>query len=240
MKKLQLVICAVLVGAIVAAWILRERTKLEWQKQSELQTQMRGQVGELRAENDRLTSQIAKAENGGKEQLSELLRLRAEVTRLRQQTNELRALRSQNEQLLRERKESVRQRATSVDDKPKAPNTPPDVPAQDIHPREAWNYVGYDTPDAAVQSMLWASAQTNREVFLAGFSAEMRAKFEKDLPDDALFKDTGTITGFRVLDRKFISDSEMDVTIYIEGDKYQDTTRFKKIDGRWKVAGEPK
>jgi type II secretory pathway pseudopilin PulG len=234
MRKFQLVVCVVLAGGLIAVWTLRQRTQVVLQQQTEALRQAQSELEQLRADNERLTNQISQTENSGREQSDELLRLRAEVTRLRQQTNQINALRAQNEQL--------RQRTAVVPEKPQAPKTPPEVPPQDIHPRDTWSFVGYTSPDATVQSMLWAITQTNREAFLAGLTAEMRTEIEKHFPADIsdMAEKTTKNSAFRVVDRKYISDDEMDMTIYMDGDDHQETTRFKKINGEWKVAGDSK
>lgn len=231
MKKLPLLVCLVLAAALVAVWSMDQRTKAELQQRSEALRQAQATLEDLRAENDRIKNQIAQTGSAGGEQISELLKLRAEVARLRQSANELKALRAQNEQL--------RQSATvAAEPRQQTTNPPPDVPPQDIHPRETWNFVGYGSPDATVQSMLWGATHTNREAFLAGFDTEMRSQIESNFPDDeASFREKmSSNTGFRVVDRKSVSDDEMDLTLYLDGDGNQETTRFKRINGEWKVV----
>lgn len=233
MKKLPLIVCLLLAAALVAVWSMNQRTKAELQQQTAALQQAQASVEELRAENERIKAQITEAGATGSEQMSELLKLRGEVSRLRQAANELNTLRAQNEQL--------RQAAGASPVASRATNAPPDVPPQDIHPKETWSFSGYATPDATVQSMLWAMTQTNLDVMLHGLGPEMAAQFEQAIQQNGEKAVAGMTqlatrnTGFRIVNRSTISADEMDLTVYMEGQNRQDTAKFKRIDGEWKL-----
>ena len=118
--------------------------------------------------------------------------------------------------------------------------------------KEAWSFAGYDTPEAALQTCLWAKASGNEKEWLAsqgssntvqmlkhyvqGNSEEERAKF--------LIDNTKDWIGQRIL--RDIQVSEDTVFIqnelsYLENGKTNShiaVQELKRIDGAWKLFEE--
>lgn len=218
-------------------------------------------IAKLRAENDSLRRQLEQLSQAQSEraaatnsaasvyglnenQLAELLKLRGEVTQLRGQTNAIAALRQENEGLITSLK--AKQASTAQPSEQRSKKSPEDALPQDIHPKESWGYRGYGSPEATMESMLWAASHGDKAGFMAGFPPELQEKFAKDFQDKDLAEEVkkNEIQEFRVLDRQTVSDDEMVLTVYMtrqgnenaNGSSSTEDTHFKKIDGQWRVS----
>ena len=122
-------------------------------------------------------------------QKRDLMRLRNEVTQLREAVH---------------RAQTERARARSSAAKHPELAATPDG-GQNI-PRDEWKFAGYDTPEAALLSGMWAMKEGQREALLNSFTPEERERFETQMPEktDAEIaqrfqKQYGRVTGVRVL-----------------------------------------
>jgi len=180
------------------------------------------------------------------EQHAELLKLRDEVTQLRMQTNQIGVLTEANQKLRASIQEA--RAAPSPTTGSKKQLKPEDALPQDIHPRESWAYRGYSTPEATLESTLWAMVNGDNNAALHAFSPDMLPEMAKQLEGKDFAEEVKkmNMAEFRVLDRQQISPDEMVLTIYTarqdeNGNKQngsQDDTVFKRIDGEWKVTKE--
>src|ERR1035441_4170953 len=117
----------------------------------------------LIADNERLSNLLAQAnrpQSLADDRLEELLRLRGEAGVLRQQTKELETLREENRQA----------RAALAS----GLNT-------NYWPRDSWAFAGYASPDAALQSSLWAGSKGDLKTFLDSSTGDFKKKEENDL-----------------------------------------------------------
>jgi hypothetical protein len=97
-------------------------------------------MGELFAENERLSNLVAQASQSqplSEEQMRELLRLRGEVAALRQPGKAPEPLPTEN--------------------RPVPTNAVPSAPPLEYWPRVSWAFAGYATPTATLKSSLWAA-----------------------------------------------------------------------------------
>src|SRR5665213_4209071 len=103
-----------------------------------------------------------------------------------------------------------------------ASNAPHDVPAADIFPRDSWAFAGYDTPEAALESVNWAISQGDENTYMASLSPELQDAMQSQLADGSFAEngpmEMGNATGFRILDRETVSDNEQIITVYMDGD----------------------
>jgi hypothetical protein len=123
-----------------------------------------------------------------------------------------------------------------------ASNEPPDVPAGDIFPRDAWTFAGYDTPEDAIQSVTWAISEGDEENYLASLSPELQDEMMSEL-EDGDFEDIGPLqlsnaTGYRILDRDSVSDDERVITLYMDGDPDIVSLYVVNTPNGWRVAGQ--
>jgi cell division protein ZapA (FtsZ GTPase activity inhibitor) len=235
MTKLKAgVIAAIAVAGVATPLAVQHQTQVKLREENQSLRQQARELDQLKTENGRLSNLLAQA-NGSqlsKEQLSELMKLRGEVGLLRRQTNE-------QGKLL----------ATTGALNPSTNEVKPDAVNPQIIPRESWAFVGYSTPEDALQSIAWAMSKGDVKKFLASLSpATQRAyaqRFEGKTEDEMAAMLQDEIRGLPALrlDRKKGSgDGELAFILYSK-EFYDGTTRtkdeavmtFMDIGGEWKL-----
>jgi hypothetical protein len=208
-----------------------ERTTLEQQLQ---------QMASLAAENQRLSNLVARVDHAQSlpdDQLRELLRLRGEAGLLRQQGKELEATRMEN-----------RQARAALESKTQAAAAAKAAATADYWPRDAWTFTGYASPDAALQSALWAANSGDLKALLAsttgGARKEMEEQFGGKPESEASIRakdEVSSLKSVRVLSREAQSDGTMVLTAAFEAKDDTHTTKLllKKIGNEWKLSGSP-
>ncbi|HWD92102.1 MAG TPA: hypothetical protein VG938_07105 [Verrucomicrobiae bacterium] len=192
------------------------------------------QLNDLEVENFRLSNSVAQANAPiSEEQLAELDKLRDEVQSLRRRTNDIVTLQGE---LRRVRAELSRTRDMM------ASNGPPDVPAEDIYPRDSWTFAGFDTPEDAVESATWAISEGDQDTYLAALAPELREEMQAELGDGS-FGEAGPMemsdaTGYRIVDRDTVSDNERIITVYMDGDRNIVSLTLTNTGDGWRVSGE--
>jgi hypothetical protein len=116
------------------------------------------------------------------------------------------------------------------------------VAAEDIYPRDSWAFAGYDTPEDTLESVTWAISDGDESTYLAGLSPELRDEMQAQLADGS-FAETGPLemsnaTGYRIVDRETVSDSQVIYTIYMDGENDQVDMVLSYTNGGWVVSGE--
>ncbi len=228
---------AVLAGAGIyefrQAALLRDQVQTYQQQQAPLTTQLQ----ELQAERDAATNRLAEllAENLRLKSNSrelEILKLRGEVGLLRQQNAEL----GQHPGVL-----------------PVAPTQAHLTHSTNIVAREAWGFAGYATPEAALQSMIWAKSTGDFQTFLNSIIPEAtndvingyRAEAAPDKATSRLLAETRSLRGLEIL-KEVPLDND---TVLVEtkfhtqstGGEPQTATLqmvFKNVNGEWKYFNE--
>jgi hypothetical protein len=120
-------------------------------------------------------------------------------------------------------------------------------------PRESWAFVGYATPENALQSVAWAMSKGDSKTFLASLSPETQKsyaqQFEGKTEDEIatmLSADIGQLPALR-LDRKKVS-ANGEVGFVLNSQETDDGTTktrdeavmtFRKIGGEWKLDERP-
>ena len=226
----------VIVGVVVSFWEQHQyRSRLHEDDQL-----VRQYVAQLTAENERLSNLLAKIKGSDSltgDQQSELLRLRSKVS-----------------ELLRQQRENEKSRAApaKIEPKPAAEDAvpPKETAAQPGIPRESWAFVGYQTPQNALQSVMWAMNTGDVRTFLASLSPESQdavtARFEGKSESEiaALLKDEVSHIGALRPDRmRQASDTEASFEVSsMETDNGNVKTRdaavlnFRNIGGAWKLT----
>ena len=131
-----------------------------------------------------------------------------------------------------------------------APNAGAATPAaaasqEGYYPKENWAFIGYETPEAALQSAIWAMREGDTRTLLASLTPEEMARMQKEwgnkseaqVSADAK-KGTDKISGIRILESKTLSDEEVVLSIYAAGgeDKVQKIA-MKRYGAEWRMAG---
>ena len=224
------VLCATAVVG-VASWLAvgyQARVGLEEENQA-LRTQL-DQMGEMAAENERLSNLVAHASQSQslpEDQLRELLRLRAEVAALRQQAKLV---------------------ASPPDENRQAPAAPqPSDLVTNSWPKETWAFAGYASPSAAVQSCLWAASRGDVKAFMQGVTGDAQKIAETLLAGKSQTEISAAVaamfagvTSFRVVSREVQSEDTVILTTASEEASGTVTKKavLKKVGDEWKLAGE--
>jgi hypothetical protein len=158
------------------------------------------------------------------DQSLELLRLRGEAGLLRRQTRELEAVRNENLQARG------------------------GVPAATAGywPRGSWAFAGYASPDAALQTHLWAASNGDLNALRAGVTGELRKQMDQELAGksetEASIKARNEFAIFksvRVLNSEVQADDAVVLTAVFEANTSTQTVKLlmKKIGNDWKFSG---
>jgi RNA polymerase sigma factor (sigma-70 family) len=242
MTKLKLGAIGVLVVAGVATPLV-----IQHQSQARLRDEIHSlqaqgdELARLKAENQHLSELLARMRSAAtpeSNQLNELLRLRSEVGLLRQQTNDLATLQAENRSLRAARGGSPG-------------SASPESEASDPIPRDQWAFMGYATPEATAQSLLWALREGNTNaffVYLSGLDPESRARMEEESRKrggptafaELGAHETGGMAAYRIIKKIVVNDER--VLLQVQAGETQPVQTFimKKIGDEWKMAGELK
>lgn len=217
----------------------------------------RCKVAALREETQRLREELAAEQRligtqgtgPGGQQNEELERLRTETGEVHKLRNEVSQLRAGAKELgqLRTENQKLRTADRQLQAAPKtgvaAPS--PATSQERYYAKEDWAFTGYATPEAALQSVVWAMREGDTRTFLASLAPEEMARVQKEwgnkseaeISADAK-RGTDKISNLRILESKTLSDDEVVLNVYAAGgeDKVQKIS-MKRIGGEWKLAG---
>jgi hypothetical protein len=243
MTKLKLGLAgAVAVAGVATPLVIQHQAAVRLREENRSLQQQADQAAEQRAENEHLSRMVAQANAAHaltNNQLSELLRLRGEVGLLRGQSNELATLREENRRL---------QAGLAAGQNAKAAKPPPEVPPEDIFPRESWALAGFATPEATLQSYHGAMIKGDPKATAACFAspeeqarmqADMQKQFEgKSASEVAALIDsrTSSLLAFRIVARTNLPDGQAAVGYYYDGADIRRGMRFVKVGKDWKIA----
>ncbi len=158
----------------------------------------------------------------------ELLQLRAEVTRLGNRKHELANAHLENNRLQFE----LTTRGTNV---PGAAA----LPAGYIRKSQA-RKLGYNTPEATIETMLWAIQNRDLRVITQSFTPETAQGFQREIEKsgdsmEEFFKSSESLVGMRVVSREQASDNSIELQVEIVPGVPPETMRFRKINDEWKM-----
>ncbi len=251
MSKIRLVgLAVVLVAAVCFVGLMQRQASRRLTEVSRLWRQEADHVARLTAENARLSNIVAQArrsQDRANEQLRELLQLRSELNGLKQQSNAV----------AQARPTSPPPAPVAVAEPPlpkppaEAPSAP--VPAANVIPRESWAFAGYATPEAALQTVVWAMSNGDTATYLASLTPAALQYLEQQLenrPDmdlAAMLKEEVAEVRALRLDRKHdagdgkvsfvLASSEQDDGAARRKD--EQLIVLKNIEGEWRVVAAP-
>jgi hypothetical protein len=225
-----LIVALAIIGVL---WGMQLEANRRLREEAAASHQMLSRLTVLEVDNLRLSNIVVRANTPlAEDQLAELAKLRTEVQQLRRRTNDLETMKTELRRL-----SVALANARSVI----ASNTPPpDVPPEDIFPRDSWTFAGYDTPEAAIESVNWAIGQGDEDAYLASLSPELQDEMQTQLADGS-FSDIGPLemanaTGFRIVNRESVSENEQIITVYMDGDGNQIPLTLVNTPEGWKVG----
>jgi hypothetical protein len=229
------VLIAVLAMALAAGIVVQSMRVSKLKAQNEAQRQ---QVAALQAQADHLSSPASPpAPAATDEDRSELLRLRNQAAQLKQVTNELQRLRMQVQQLQAANQHIRATPATPAPDTNAAAATGP-------VPRESWAFAGYATPEATLQSAVFAMSQGDYQTFLASMSPEeaarMQKSFEGKTPEQIAEegrRETANARSFQILAKQELAPDRVVLNVFVAGEDRAQRIMMQKIGEEWKWAG---
>lgn len=226
--KIWNAICLALVASTTTFLFIRHRTLTELRNQNLSLCGQAEQLQELHAKNDRLNAQtqsVALAKLSP-EEFRELLRLRGEIGTLRNQLAEVTATSS----LLNM-----------------------DATRQGERASNTWSYVGADTPEAALETLLWALNTTNfnqatgsLHLEVGGLTLAPRAQGLRDSVVDYVRNEMGRdwITNLQSLEVISAMPAENeDVRLRLwettrDGNRYKVMADMRRVGNEWKFLAE--
>ncbi len=242
--KANSVILSVLCGTAVVAlaiWLAVEhQARLRLGDEHKALEQQLDQMAGLAADNERLSNLVAQAGRSGSlpdEQSQELLRLRGEVGVLRQQTNGLEAARQENRQARAALESSLTNQSAGA---------AVAAATADYWPRGSWAFAGYASPDAALQTSLWAANNGELKALLDSTTGDLQKMVEKDLTGKSegeaavrAMDEVARLQSVRLLNREVQADGTVVLTAAFEEgtDTHTSKLLMKKIGNDWKISG---
>ena len=228
---------AIIAGlAIWLAMTHQARLRLAGEHQG-LEQQLQ-KMAELSAWNADLSRQIAKANEPkplAPGQLSELLRLRGQVGVLRRQQSEGDGAREENRQIHAVLANYL-QWLTGTN-----------APAMTNYwPQEAWTNTGHGSPEATLQTLLWAGYNGDLTNFAASMDEESRTNLDGEFKGKSateasmrLADEMADTKSVQVLSREVLDENTVMLTVEIEDQNGFQTVRIllKRTGGEWKFAG---
>jgi hypothetical protein len=237
------IVCLAAAGGLAAWFGAEHRARLRLgEEHAALELQL-AHMDALAASNLELSNRVTRANRPQPlpaDQQRELLRLRGEAGVLRRQSQGLEAARNENRQA---------HAALEAGRQGQGAGAAEAVATADYWPRDSWAFAGFASPDAAVQTSLWAANNGDVKSLLASATGDLRKHIEEDLagksgPEAAIraMDEVISIQSLRVLSREVQADDTTVLTAAIEGRAETQTVKMlmKKIGGEWKISGPAK
>jgi hypothetical protein len=229
---------AVIIAALAAAVVTQTLRVSRLNAQNEA---LRRELQAAQAQASEVSNRPAQANvpAASEEDRSELLRLRNQAAQLKQATNELQKLRVQVQQL-QESSQHPRAALAGAAPNPNAPGATGPVP------RESWAFAGYATPEATLQSAVFAMSQGDYQTFLAAMTPEEAARMQQSsqgkTPEQVAEegrRETARIKSFQVLGREELAPDRVMLQVYADGgDNKVQRVMMQKVGDEWKWAGK--
>jgi RNA polymerase sigma factor (sigma-70 family) len=240
MTTLQKTLITAALAVVAGAGIYEAHQAAQLREQNQTlqhqQAPLAKQIQQLQRDRDEATNRMAGllAENvqlkSGRDK-TELLKLRGEVGVLRQKANNL-------AQLVRDLQNVGKQNSSAYQ--------------TNFFPLGSLQFAGFATPEAALQSGLWAKSTGNEKVWLDGMAPDVadgaKNKYVQGKSDDErsrfLISQTTNWMGGRILNEIPLADDEVliptEVEVLVNGatNTFTSMEVLKKIDGEWKLFDE--
>lgn len=239
MTKIQAgMIGAVALAGFLTPLVMQQRSLVSLRNQNVYLRQQAAQVAQQRTDNQRTSNLLASVESSQAlppDQFSELLKLRGETGLQKRELGKLRT-------------ELAARRNSATAQALRAPVS------TNYFPKESWAAAGNATPEAALQSVSFAMEEAIQRKDLKAFLALAGPAVQAEAARHFAGKSDSEITaelasdatmfakqeGFRIINRKTISDDEVVLTYYIEGTDAFGMMPFKRYGNEWKVSDSPK
>jgi hypothetical protein len=228
------VLGAFIVCAFVAPAFVQHQAAARARQES---LRLREQLEALGSRIERFSNSVVQAQSAqalARDQLTELMKLRAEVGELRRAQQELEGLRANL--------------ANNKAEPPALPSSPngTNIP---VVLKSDWKFAGYATPEAALESFMWAARDGDLKFLLASFTPEAQKKVapqyegKSDSEVEAMLnKEVSKIDGLRFKRKESPSTNEVTFTVYAEEQdngaiiaRDEAVLTFRNVGGEWKL-----
>jgi hypothetical protein len=225
--------------ASLAIWLAVEhQARLNRAKEHQTLEQQLNQMAGLVALNQQLSNPLAQTSAPAPlptDQLMELLRLRGEAGVLSRQLHDFDQAREENRQV-----HAVLDRCLKTLTETNAKAT------ADYWPQDSWTNCGDGSPEAALQTLLWAGYNGDVTNLLAHGTPEAQEEWAKEFKGkseaEAAFRladETYGLKSVQILNREAPDNRTVVFTVELEGPNDFQTVKMvmKEIGGEWKLAG---
>ena len=232
------VVGVIAVASAVATLLIQQSSQAKLRGRAEASSRQAEEIGQLTAENERLSNLVARAGNSQgltPDQLGELLRLRGQIGRLRQAAKEQAQLAAANEQLRAARARSEEELAAAR----AAPN---------FWAKDQLAFAGYADPEAALKTLLWALRNADLKACLGScdFGPEASAALQQ-LPREQveaqmaaelkmMSESLAPSVGFHIVDKKVKSNDQAILKLSFDGEGKVRKFVMKRTGDEWKMV----
>jgi hypothetical protein len=246
MRTNRVITSTLCIAAVIglAIWLAVEhQARLNLGEDHKALEQQLDQMAGLIARNEQLSNLVARAnpaQSLADDQSRELLRLRGAVGVLRRQTRELEVVRDENRQARAALESGLKTQSAGVANA---------AATADYWPRDSWAFIGYASPDAALQTSLWAANHGDLKALAASATGDAQEKIEADFggksETEASIRAMEEVMGLksvRIINREVQGDDTVVLTAAFEGRTDTQTGKLvmKKIGNAWKLSGMPR
>jgi hypothetical protein len=241
MKPHQILACIFLPAIVagLAIWLAAEhQARLDRVAEHQALEQECRQMTDLAAQNEQLSKLLAQASLPKPlppDEMMELLRLRGQVGVLRRQQSDLDQARKEN-QLIHAVLAKYLERMTETNVAATA----------DYWPQDSWTNTGYGSPEAALQTALWAGTSGDLTNFYASVTEDVQTNMANEYKGKSdmeasvrLADEVAGVQSVQILSREVLDDNSVLLTVELEAqDKFQTVkVLMQRIGGEWKSGG---
>ena len=228
-------ISAISIGA--AVWTWQENYRLETARKA-LQVQVDSAEEQAKERETTLRQQHDREVERLEKDAAEVHKLRGEITRLQGDTEAVDKIQTANRRLQAENRQL---RQTQPRAATGTSQTTREVP---VFPKEQWDHLGYETPQDALITAIWAMQQGDPQIYFESWTPEVQElmansmEIMPEITTEYLFSPFQSITELQVLDARSESDSEIFLDVYMQGAFQMETFYMQKVGNQWKYAGK--
>jgi RNA polymerase sigma factor (sigma-70 family) len=130
---------------------------------------------------------------------------------------------------------------------PHLPKPQPVSPTKTNFPKDSWVFAGFADPQSALVSLLWAQTKSDDKTFLSSLSPQAKQKRQQEFKDrmtktgktvaELFAEDSRSLdktTGFQILGQEVVSDNEVLLHLYVQGNEMNIDAKMVKIGNEWK------
>jgi hypothetical protein len=232
------ILLILIVAGLAIGLAVEHQARLKLAQEHQRLEQQLSQMASLTLQNQQLSNLVAQADIPRRlpaAQFMELLRLRGETVVLRQQKMNLETAREEN-----------RQAHAALERRLNAGTGTNAIATADYWPQNSWAFAGYASPEAALQTALWAGKNGDAKTFFASIAGDLRERVEADLKGKSeteasigMMDETDSIGSVRIIDREAQDNNTTVLTVEMDGQDNLQTAKMvmRKVGNEWRFSG---